>query len=69
MRPTVAILALAVVFSLVGCVQGEATVSGAEDVQKEMSRESYEKAMIDAGKGDELEKEKAKMEERAAQGG
>lgn len=45
------------------------TTSEAEQVRQEMSQENYEDAMIKAGRGDELEKQKAADAARMSQPG
>jgi hypothetical protein len=49
---------------LTGCNTGDVSTADMDAVKEEMSRENYEKAMKEAGRGDELEKEKAEAERR-----
>ena len=51
--------------SVVGCAStGDVTTSGANQVKDEMSKENFEKAMKEQGKGDILEQEKAQSQQR-----
>ena len=59
-RRSLALLVMAV-FSVVGCNPStEVSAADAEKNKQAFSQESYEKAMIKAGKGDELAAEKAR---------
>lgn len=49
---------------LTGCNTGDVSTSDMESVREEMSQENYEKAMREAGRGAELEAEKAEAERR-----
>lgn len=58
------IACLSFVAFLSGCNTGEVSQSDMDDVREEMSRENYEEAMRAAGRGDELEAEKAEAARR-----
>ena len=47
-----------------GCVKDEVTEADAQKMKNDFSQESYEKAMIAAGKEKELEEEKARNKAR-----
>lgn len=53
----------AIALVVAGCNSSGVSESDQAKVSKEFSRESYEKAMVDAGKGKELEEEKRKEAE------
>lgn len=56
-------LLLVMALMVAGCNSSGVSESDQAKVSKEFSRESYEKAMVDAGKGKELEEEKRKEAE------
>ena len=58
-------IGLCLVVALTGCNTGEVSQDEMEQVRQEMSRETYEEAMIEAGRGAELEAEKAEAARRA----
>jgi len=66
----VGFLCLAVAFvALIGCDdESTITTSESEQVREEMSQEKYEDAMIKAGRGAELEQQKAAEESRRQSG-
>lgn len=57
-------IALLVLLPLAGCNVGEVSQGEMEEVRKEMSYETYEEAMKKAGRGDELERDKAEAARR-----
>ncbi len=68
MRYLVALICCLGLLSTIGC-KSEVTEADQQKVSKEFSRDSYEKAMKDLGKGKELEEEKAKEAAYKAQSG
>lgn len=54
---------------LVGCSPTDITEGDAAQVKQEMSKESYEEAMRKAGRGAELDADKAEAERRSGDGG
>lgn len=71
MRMTLALLLglLALSTALVGCSPNDITEGDAAQVKQEMSKEKYEEAMRAAGRGAELDAEKAEAERRSGDGG
>jgi hypothetical protein len=55
--------------ALAGCAPSNVSATDQADVQKEFSKDNYEKAMIAAGKEKELEEEKKKEAAHLAGGG
>lgn len=60
MRKLISVLPLLI---LAGCASTGVTEADQAAIQKEFSKDNYEKAMKDAGKGAELEEEKRKEAE------
>lgn len=58
---------LLIAVAAIGCSKSEVTADDMAKVRKDFSQENYEKAMIAAGKGAELEKEKAAAASRGDQ--
>lgn len=56
------LLAAAASLLAAGCQSGVTSDADSQKVLKEFSQENYEKAMINAGKGKELEEEKKRAE-------
>ncbi|MBX3113951.1 MAG: hypothetical protein KF836_05240 [Fimbriimonadaceae bacterium] len=63
------LLLVSLVGALIGCDdESTITTEESEQVRKEMSQEAYEDAMIKAGRGAELEQQKAAEEARRQPG-
>jgi hypothetical protein len=69
MKKLFIVMAALAAIALIGCDPGTVSQDDMEQVRKEMGTEAYEKAMIDAGKGDELEAQKAADAARMAEEG
>ena len=71
MRVTLALILGLLTFSFVltGCASGDISEGEASQVKEEMSKEKYEEAMRAAGRGAELDAEKAEAERRSGDGG
>jgi hypothetical protein len=69
MKKALPVMAALAAIALIGCDPGTVSQDDMEAVREEMGTEAYEKAMKDAGKGDELEAQKAADAARMAEEG